>query len=193
MKSKEIDEIIWWVEGHIIKDIDATMSNIISNTKYPAILCNEKIITLIRLNKKKRYRCVEEYLNDCGYSEEDIDIFIKKFDMEKERYNYHISNLQEEYIENKEVAKVLNWAEEYLIRLVNNVLSDNINDPEYSAIICNNQIVLLIRLKQEYNGKYQKVEEYLKDKGYSEEDIKKFIESRDKEAKEYGGTIDYLN
>lgn len=90
---------------------------------------------------------------------------------------------------NEDIEKIIYWFEGDTIKLIDKVIDDDILDPEYSAVICNNKIVTLIRVKEDYRRKYKSVEKYLEDIGYCEEDIKKFIESRNKEDKEYGGLI----
>lgn len=90
----------------------------------------------------------------------------------------------------KEIEKILYWFEGDIIKLIDKVLSDNMEEPEYSAVTCNNKIVTLIKAKEDYKEKYKSVEEYLEDIGYCEEDIKKFIGNRTRENKEFGGLIE---
>lgn len=89
----------------------------------------------------------------------------------------------------KEIEYIIYCFEFDTDEFIRKVLFDDKNDPEYSAVTCNNRIITLIKVKEEYREKYKTVEQYLEDNWYTEEEIKCFIESRDKEKEYYQGEI----
>lgn len=87
------------------------------------------------------------------------------------------------------INDIIHWFEGDTIAFIDKVMSDDILNPEYSAITCSNRIIRLIQIENETEKKYETIEEYLKTTGYSEKDIKIFMESREKEMEYYQGEI----
>lgn len=91
---------------------------------------------------------------------------------------------------NNDIMKdIIHWFEGDTIKLINQVISDDIVNPEYSAITCSNRIIRLIQIEKEIGSKYKTIEQYLSAIGYSKEDIKIFMKSRENEIKYYQGEI----
>lgn len=89
----------------------------------------------------------------------------------------------------KEIEYIIKCFEWDTNRFIDLVLNDNLDDPEYSAVTCCNRIITLIKVKEVYKEEFKSIENYLEDIGYNKEDIKIFIESRDKESEYYHGEI----
>lgn len=92
-------------------------------------------------------------------------------------------------MKNKNIEYILKCFEADTIKFIDQVLSDDENDPEYSGVICSNRIVTLINVKHGYREKYLTIEEYLWDIGYGKKDIFLFVESIEKEKNKYGSEI----
>lgn len=84
---------------------------------------------------------------------------------------------------------IIDWFEGDTIQFIDKVLSDDILNPEYSAITCSNRITRLIQLENGIKKRYETIEDYLSFSGYSKEDIKIFMTKREKESKYYEGEI----
>lgn len=84
---------------------------------------------------------------------------------------------------------IIDWFESDTISFIDKVLADDKDNPEYSAVTCNNRIIALIRLERNKGEKYKSVEEYLYKIGYSEKDIQNFISKKNKEITYYQGEI----
>ncbi len=89
----------------------------------------------------------------------------------------------------EEINRIIDWFEGDVIKFIDEVLSDNQDDPEYSAVTCSNQIITLIKVKEGYKEKYESVEEYLYNIGYDGKCIEIFTTSKNKESKYYIGEI----
>ena len=87
------------------------------------------------------------------------------------------------------IEDIIYWFEDDTRKFIDQVMSDNILDPEYSAVTCVNRIIRLIQSYEGYKEKYKSIEQYLDDLGYSEEDIDIFMTSREKEMKYYYGKM----
>lgn len=92
-------------------------------------------------------------------------------------------------MKNENIDYILKCFEADTIKLIDQVLADDENDPEYSGVICSNRIVTLINVKQGYREKYLTIEEYLWNIGYDKKDILLFIESMEKEKNKYESEI----
>lgn len=91
---------------------------------------------------------------------------------------------------NNDIMKdIIHWFEGDTIKLIDQVISDDIVNPEYSAITCSNRIIRLIQIEKEIGNRYETIEQYLSAIGYSKEDIKIFMKIRENEMKYYQGEI----
>ncbi len=85
-------------------------------------------------------------------------------------------------MDNRINEKIIKWFLSDSIELLDLVLSDNHNDPEYSANTAYNRIKLYAEYEASQNNvTARSVEDYLKDWGYSDEDIKLLNELRKEE------------
>ncbi len=84
---------------------------------------------------------------------------------------------------------IIHWFEGDTIKFIDRVISDDLLEPEYSAITCSNRIIRLIQIENEFEKKYKTIEEYLSSIGYSKNDIEIFMKSREKEMTNYQGEI----
>ena len=84
---------------------------------------------------------------------------------------------------------IIHWFEGDTIKFIDRVISDDLLEPEYSAITCSNRIIRLIQIENEFRKKYKTIEEYLSSIGYSKNDIEIFMKSREKEIANYQGEI----
>lgn len=91
---------------------------------------------------------------------------------------------------NDDVIKdIIQWFEGDTIKFIDRVMSDDLLEPEYSAVTCSNRIIRIIQVKNNTERKYETIEEYLSSIGYSEKDINIFMRSREKELEDYEGYI----
>lgn len=91
---------------------------------------------------------------------------------------------------NNDVIKdIIHWFEGDTIKFIDRVMSDDLLEPEYSAVTCSNRIIRIIQVKNNTERKYETIEEYLSSIGYSEKDINIFMRSREKEIEGYQGEI----
>lgn len=95
MNNDVIKDIIHWFEGDTIKLIDKVMSDDLLKPEYSAVTCSNRIIRLIQIENsiEKRYETIEEYLSSIGYSQKDINIFMKSREGEIEDYQGEIYKL----------------------------------------------------------------------------------------------------
>lgn len=92
-------------------------------------------------------------------------------------------------INQEKLEYILHHFDYYTENLVWDVIHDNPDDPEYSAVTATNCIKSFIEVRQGMGEElpYSTVEEYLRIKGASDEECLLFEESRAKEAVSYIG------
>ena len=91
------------------------------------------------------------------------------------------------------IKDIIHWFEGDTIKFIDRVISDDVLVPEYSAVTCSNRIIRLIQIENKTEKKYETIGQYLSAIGYSENDIKIFMKSREKEIEGYQGEIYKLN
>ena len=92
-------------------------------------------------------------------------------------------------IDREKLIYLLNHLDWYIENCVYDVLSDSVEDPEYSAVTTTNLIKCYIDIASslQLDIPYHTVNEYLKEKCFTPEQIKQFTESRDRESVYYIG------
>lgn len=90
---------------------------------------------------------------------------------------------------------LIDWYLSDTIQLLDNVLTDNLVDPGYSAITTRNRLIYYIQYKQQIDPDFRvrTVNEFLINSGYDNKDIIAFEKSCKEEAHYYHGIQETLD
>ncbi len=114
-----------------------------------------------------------------------------------EYFKFKISTLKEsrrgavikpDLSDNEKVCYLFKFLDEYICKLINDVLTDSKTDPNYSAVAATNVIKCYIEIENQLGTElpFNNVETFFKAKGFSKDEYIQFEESRESESKYYG-------
>jgi hypothetical protein len=108
MDKEIMEDIIGWFEGDTIRFIHQVMIDDTLEPEYSAVTCSNKIIRLIQVEEEysEKYKSIESFLDDLGYSEKDIMRFMASREKEMKYYvgkMYTLENGQVSIEENENI------------------------------------------------------------------------------------------
>ena len=148
--------------------LDYFLTDDLENPRFSALAtCNRLneylLYQELQGNQKKD---IPEHLSELGYSQEDIDLLMARAEQEKK--NGCIDRIVKTYFYN-------------VITLLDCVLTDDLEDPQYSAITACNRLNEYLHYQELQGDQKKDALEFLGDLGYSQEDIDLLMAKVEKE------------